>query len=540
MIKSEKAITLISLAIYIIGLIVIMRIVGSLLLFYNNNVIKMNDTSDVNMELSKFTAKMIDETKEAGNTITEVAETTIKFSNGNVYTFQDNKIYENSIVVSQYVKEFLANLEIDGNKQILRIYIILEKGAKETTKNLSYVIEETEGKVAAGPTYVIDVEKGVYGNLYKISDTEYHLIFNTTGAIAQGYSKEQLVEKGTNIKNGSSRKQISEGVYISGQPWGAYSENITKVKIEEEIRPTKTTFYFYGLSEITEIEGIDNINTRNITEMWHMFSGCSKLSSLDVSAWNMSNVTSIGYMFYKCSSLTSIDVGNWNIENVTNMQNMFSECTQLENINVATWNTGKVTTMANVFLNCSNLTKVDVSKWDTSHVKEMWQMFSGCSKLATIDVSAWDMSSVTSIGLMFYKCSSLTSIDAGKWNTENVTGMTSLFSGCTQLKYINVSNWNTENVTGMSNVFANCSSLTSLDISNWNTNNVTIMWEMFYNCSKLTKIYVGENWSTSAVTSSTGMFYGCTALSGAISYDSTKIDATYANYTSGYLTYKAN
>ena len=35
------------------------------------------------------------------------------------------------------------------------------------------------------------------------------------------------------------------------------------------------------------------------------------------------------------------------------------------------------------------------------------------------------------------------------------------------------------------------------------------------------------------------MFYNCSKLRGAISYNSSKIDATYANYTTGYLTYKA-
>ena len=33
---------------------------------------------------------------------------------------------------------------------------------------------------------------------------------------------------------------------------------------------------------------------------------------------------------------------------------------------------------------------------------------------------------------------------------------------------------------------------------------------------------------------------GCTSLTGAVPFDSTKKDATMANYTTGYLTYKKN
>ena len=36
------------------------------------------------------------------------------------------------------------------------------------------------------------------------------------------------------------------------------------------------------------------------------------------------------------------------------------------------------------------------------------------------------------------------------------------------------------------------------------------------------------------------MFQNCKSLTGAVPFDSTKTDATMANYTTGYLTYKKN
>lgn len=141
--KNNKGITLISLLIYLIGMIVLIAIVSTVISFYNKNMLKLNNTSDISMELSKFETKMIKETQTLGNKIVEVTDTTIKFTSGNTYTFADDKIYQNTITVSTNVKEFLSSLETDGDKQILRIYILLGKGKEELVKNLSYVIEES-------------------------------------------------------------------------------------------------------------------------------------------------------------------------------------------------------------------------------------------------------------------------------------------------------------------------------------------------------------------------------------------------------------
>lgn len=62
---------------------------------------------------------------------------------------------------------------------------------------------------------------------------------------------------------------------------------------------------------------------------------------------------------------------------------------------------------------------------------------------------------------------------------------------------------------------------------------------MFLRCNNLKTIYTSNQWGdNSQVTSSSGMFSGCTNLSGAIEYDASKVDVTYANYDIGYFTYK--
>ena len=138
---------------------------------------------------------------------------------------------------------------------------------------------------------------------------------------------------------------------------------------------------------------------------------------------------------------------------------------------------------------------------------------------------------------MFYYCSSLTSLDLSNWDTSKVTKMSWMFYYCSSLTTLDVSYFDTSNVTDMDYMFRRCSKLTSLDLSNWDTSNVTKMGSMFYYCSSLTTICVGDEWSTDEVTSSSYMFYKDTKLVGAVSYNSSKVDASMANWKTGYLTY---
>ena len=291
---------------------------------------------------------------------------------------------------------------------------------------------------------------------------------------------------------------------------------------------------------LTSVGNLSGWDTSKVTNMSSMFEGCSSLTSLDLSGWNTSQVTDMSRMFFVCYALTSVgDLSGWNTANVTDMSGMFNGCKALISLDVSNFDTANVTTMSGMFAGCSALTSLDVSNFDTANVTTMSSMFNGCSALTSLDVSNFDTSKVTNMYNMFHGCEALTSLDVSNFDTSKVTNMMDMFYNCKALTSLDLSGFNTANVTDMSYMFCNCSALTSLDLSGFNTANVTTMSSMFSGCSALTKIYVSGLWSTASVTSSTDMFYGCSKLSGKISYNYSKIDATYANYTTGYLTYKA-
>ena len=296
---------------------------------------------------------------------------------------------------------------------------------------------------------------------------------------------------------------------------------------------------FYYCKAMVSLD-LSGWNTSNVTTMQSMFWYCSKLTSVDVSGFNTSNVTDMEYMFNYCEALTSLDLSGWNTSNVTTMRQMFRSCKALTSVgDLSGWNTSNVTNMYMMFEECNALTSVDVSNFDTSKVTNMGGMFWHCYKLTSLDVSNFNTSKVTNMGIMFSGCKALTSLDLSGFDTSNVTDMEQMFSDCGSLTSVDVSGFDTSKVTDLDYMFYKCYALTSLDLSGWNTSNVTNMGYMFYRCSALTKIYVSDLWSTAGVTNSRDMFFDCSKLSGAISYNSSKLDATYANYTTGYLTYKA-
>lgn len=290
--------------------------------------------------------------------------------------------------------------------------------------------------------------------------------------------------------------------YDAAKPEGAYEMNngytapgwyykandIKKIVFESsfaDARPTSCSHWF-GSYHGEEIEGLEYLNTSEVTNMALMFNNCSGLKSLNLSKFNTGKVTVFQYMFAGCRSLTSLDVSSFNTENATDMAAMFYGSSSLTSLDVSNFNTSNVTTMEDMFRSCGELKSLDLSKFNTSNVKKM--------------------------NSMFYECGALASLDVSSFNTSNVTTMASMFGRCV--------------------------ALTTLDLSSFNTEKVEKMQYMFYIGTSLTTIYASEKFVTTNVTDSDYMFGFCNALKGAIAYDENKTEQECANCNDGYFTYK--
>ena len=205
--------------------------------------------------------------------------------------------------------------------------------------------------------------------------------------------------------------QLVTGVNAPGWAYDGTNSDVTRVVFDPsfaDARPTYTSGWFYYMTNLQSIIGIENLDTRYVS--------------------NMSD------MFRYCSSLTSLDVSGFNTANVYNMSNLFDGCSNLGSLNLSGWNTSKVENMQHMFKDCSSLTTLDLSSWDTSDLTYLVATFYGCSGLTSLNLSSWNTSKVTTMELMFYNCINLTSIYVyNGWNTNMVNVSTDMFLNCTSL-----------------------------------------------------------------------------------------------------------
>ena len=141
--------------------------------------------------------------------------------------------------------------------------------------------------------------------------------------------------------------------------WNAQSANIKKVVFDASFanaRPTSCCRWFADCFYLTEIDGIENLNTQNVTDMSWMFNCCYALTSLDVSNFNTEKVTNMSNMFGSCEKLSSLDLSNFNTERVEYMSFMFSVCSTLQTIFASDkFFTNQVFDGDGMFQGCENL-----------------------------------------------------------------------------------------------------------------------------------------------------------------------------------------
>ena len=321
------------------------------------------------------------------------------------------------------------------------------------------------------------------------------------------------------------------------------------------------------------------------TNLSAMFQGCSALTSVDLSKFNTANVIDMQYMFDGCKSLASLDVSMFDTGNVLNMCNMFSGCSSLTELDLMNFSTSNVQTMDNMFAGNSSLVWIFAdSKFSTASCTRGNGMFNGCeSLLGAINYDAsktdykyancttgyfadknkgrntyvrWNENNkMLTFYYSYYKQSGdyelNTGTDTPGWNKHRQITKKVVFDKSfkdqspwtcrmwffkTKITSIEgIENLDVSGTRNMTSMFEGCNKLTLLDLSNFYTPNLNIMNKMFYGCSVLTTIYASDKFQI-AKQDGSEVFTKCYKLKGAIDFQSSKTDMTYANYKTGYFT----
>ena len=377
---------------------------------------------------------------------------------------------------------------------------------------------------------------------------------------------------------GDKAYDLNEGNNLPG--WNGIT-TVETVVFEESfatVRPVSTRSWFDCFEDLTEIVGMEYLNTSEVTTMNSMFGGCKSITNLDLSHFNTSKVTNMEAMFNTCHKLKEINLRGFDTSNVTSMQIMFLGCVALETLNLESFNTSSATSMAMMFSGCRMLRTIYVGDgWSVTNASS-FAMFADCVNLtggegttydaahqaadyAHIDglngkpgyltapqpeaYAVYNRSSDNVSTLTFYYDNlrnTIQRIGIKKYDLnegfytpgwisderfiEKVvfdesfkdarpTSTYCWFMGLKSLDtFVGWRNLNTSEVTNMNQMFMECSSLTSVDLSAFDTKKVQTMNSMFDGCTKLKTITVGANWNTANVTTSSYMFSGCTSIVG--------------------------
>ena len=182
----------------------------------------------------------------------------------------------------------------------------------------------------------------------------YAMFDDATGTLTfsyKGFKPEGAYELN---EGGNTPEWISKNSYVKKVVFDASFANA---------RPTSCNEWFFSCSNLTTIEGIEYLNTENVTNMRNMFGHCESLKSLDLTNFNTENVENMSFMFRDCYALESLDLSSFNTAKVTSMSRMFYICKALTTIYASDkFVTNKVTNGNDMFYGCEKLNGYDGSK----------------------------------------------------------------------------------------------------------------------------------------------------------------------------------
>lgn len=316
---------------------------------------------------------------------------------------------------------------------------------------------------------------------------------------------------------------------------------------------------FKGCSNMETNNFVEHIDTSGVTRFKEIFSGCSSLTSLDLTGFDISHSSDASSMFNGCSSMTWLGYSaGFNTRDCKYFEYMFQNCKKLGEVpDIDISNAYDILSM---FKNCQEITSVNLfgaGKDTASHLGEknnsvrignddIKDVFVGCTGLKTISITGINASQLTSVA-GFFKTDALRKGDTKDDKKNGVEKILfndiilpnagtdiahELFKDYQSLKHLDISGFvigtETNNRFNLSSMFKGCKKLavegdgedTKLDMTGFIRDEmiVTNTNSMFDGCESLTTVlvpgfYSAEKGIPTKDSEDTGsMFKGCISL----------------------------
>lgn len=213
------------------------------------------------------------------------------------------------------------------------------------------------------------------------------------------------------------------------------SNLIRKITFKSKVYAPEDSSRFFstldgkGLPNLSDIEGLQFLDTSNTTNMTRMFDKAVSLKSLNLDSFDTHKVNNMNAMFANDRSLSNLSLSNFMTSSVTDMSGMFYDTPKLKKIDLSSFDTSRTTTMVNMFLNDTDdkeLQTLNLSNFNFSNVSNKAGMFFGEKKLSKLSLpsSFYDPKNTVSLP-------EIQSNDqfTGNWKKENggTVGTTSQF-----------------------------------------------------------------------------------------------------------------
>ena len=142
-----------------------------------------------------------------------------------------------------------------------------------------------------------------------------------------------ILSIGKKSENYSIDNSVNNDISISQNISSITPDDITEIDINASIAIIgSANGVFKNLKNITSINGLDKLDTSQVTSMQQMFASCPKLIELDLSSFSTDKVTNYTGLFVNDTNLTSINLSNFTIADDAKMLIMFRFCSNLKKL----------------------------------------------------------------------------------------------------------------------------------------------------------------------------------------------------------------
>ena len=153
---------------------------------------------------------------------------------------------------------------------------------------------------------------------------------------------------------------------------------------------------FNGFTSVTNITGLDLLNTSRVTKADSAFKGMTALKRISgLESWNTVNLTTAIGMFANTGSVDTFDFSGWHTPALTNTTSMF-EGSKVSSINLSNWTISKLKTTTAMFKSTA-ANEIILGGWSGT-ITNANEMFANNTSLRTIYMSE-DMSFSSSTGM---------------------------------------------------------------------------------------------------------------------------------------------